>query len=57
VVRELLAHQRPVVAIVRDAAKAREVFGTPDGLRIRQAAISFVAGRLPFSMRPKCAGS
>ena len=35
VVRELLVRQRPVVAIVRDAAKAREVFGAPDGLRVR----------------------
>jgi NAD(P)H dehydrogenase (quinone) len=39
VVRELLAGQRPVTVIVRDAAKARELFGAPDGLRIRQAAL------------------
>jgi NAD(P)H dehydrogenase (quinone) len=43
VVSELLAQQRPVVAIVRDAAKAREVLGTPDGLRIRQAALGGLA--------------
>ena len=43
VVRELLAHRRPVVAIVRNAAKARELFGAPDGLRIRQAALDSLA--------------
>ena len=32
VVRDLLARQRPVTAVVRDAGKARELFGAPDGL-------------------------
>jgi uncharacterized protein YbjT (DUF2867 family) len=43
VVRELLANERPVVAVVRDAAKARELFGAPDGLQIRPAALDRLA--------------
>jgi NAD(P)H dehydrogenase (quinone) len=40
VVRQLLAQERQVVAVVRDTAKARELFGAADGgLRIRQAAL------------------
>jgi NAD(P)H dehydrogenase (quinone) len=44
VVRELLARDRPVLAIVRDPAKARQLFGQPEGLEVRQAQLDDMAG-------------
>jgi uncharacterized protein YbjT (DUF2867 family) len=44
VVRELLARDRPVLAIVRDPAKARQLFGQPEGLEVRQAQLDGLAG-------------
>jgi NAD(P)H dehydrogenase (quinone) len=43
VVRELLASNRPVLAIVRDPAKAGELFGQPEGLEVRQAELDRLA--------------
>jgi uncharacterized protein YbjT (DUF2867 family) len=36
VVRLALEHGDAVIALVRDPAKARRIFGEPDGLRVRQ---------------------
>jgi uncharacterized protein YbjT (DUF2867 family) len=44
VVRELLARNRPVLAIVRAPAKARQLFGQPEGLEVRQAELDGLAG-------------
>jgi NAD(P)H dehydrogenase (quinone) len=43
VVRELLAHHCPVLAIVRDPARALHLFGQPAGLEIRQAELDRLA--------------
>lgn len=43
VVRELLARQRPVLAIVRDPAKADQLLGQPEGLEIRRAELDRLA--------------